>query len=648
MTHPRERADPPAASKQAQYVAPRYVAPVDVAPIVDDAAPVAHRAAPSFNQVAILVGAVSVLVGGLLVGLPGREVAGGVAPTFAPLAPRPTSGRAQGDLPLDVAFQLQFTKPMNEASVENALTISPQVNVRFQWDATGQILAVVPNSHWEPHTNYAVDISGAASDKQGLGLASEIHTSFESGAPTSGEIIATKISGDLVSPATAFQVTFTRPVKLFTVMAHFRLIPQAVCPEVNGVSSAPVNGTCPAAPVDTASADASSSPSAAPASSPSAAPASSPSPSPTNSPASGTPTCPAVEGVGSALVDGACPLVPVDIVGDDPTDIASQVFTITPKAQLESRTVYIVSMDVGDGKQAAGDAAGAALQVVSTVKVTTMSAPEVAKSAPQDGAVSYDTNQPISVRFTMAMDTKASTAALSVTVDGVAVAGTRKWSEGNTVLVLTPKHSIKIGSTVIVSVSKAARSTDGLHLAKALSTKFTIKKRPPRPIQYFGRAVAGSPWYGAELYYLKLMNCTRTGGWVTSNGACSDVTHHTLPRQNALSLSAGISNKVSRPYAQYMANNRLLDHFLKGTNPHTRLCNWGGYCGNSYGENIASPPNYNSAGMIQIETFYQKEYWEDCPNHYCNIMNRHFTEVGIGVWWSSTAHAVRVSIDFYG
>jgi len=29
------------------------------------------------------------------------------------------------------------------------------------------------------------------------------------------------------------------------------------------------------------------------------------------------------------------------------------------------------------------------------------------------------------------------------------------------------------------------------------------------------------PYYSVEVYYLKLMNCTRTGGWVTSTGGCS-------------------------------------------------------------------------------------------------------------------------------
>ena len=86
---------------------------------------------------------------------------------------------------------------------------------------------------------------------------------------------------------------------------------------------------------------------------------------------------------------------------------------------------------------------------------------------------------------------------------------------------------------------------------------------------------------------------------MTGGGACSTATNHTLPAQDRLSLDAGISNKVSRPYAKKMADNRQLDHYLSGTTPHSRLAaqGWGGY---SWGENIASPTSAGNGGMISI------------------------------------------------
>ncbi len=157
-------------------------------------------------------------------------------------------------------------------------------------------------------------------------------------------------------------------------------------------------------------------------------------------------------------------------------------------------------------------------------------------------------------------------------------------------------------------------------------------------------ATRTSPWYPSEVYYFNLMNCTRTGGWVTQTGACSSVTKHTLPAQPALKLSAAISNKVARPFAKYMSDRKILNHYAYH-DPHWRLCNWGGMCGSSWGENIASPSSSGRSGMIAIERFYQNESWCRCE-HYYNIMAPFLHQAGVGVW--VTGGTVRVSIDFYG
>ena len=506
-------------------------------------------------RLVLMVGAVVVIVAGLLAGLPAKPVAGLGTPTFAPLAPQADAQQVESNLALDAPFKVQFTKPMNEGSVESSLTISPNVDVTYKWDATGQTLSLVPNPHWEAETQYAVDISAAASDQQGLSISNASHTTFSSGSPTEGTITATQMNADLASPATAFQVTFTRPVRLATVQTILAINPK----------------------------------------------------------------------------------VPVTVVGDDPTDVASQVFTMTPTNGLASKTSYVVSMSDGGV-----DASGSPLQPVTMLAVTTMEAPAVVRFRPQDGTRAYDTNQPISVRFTVPMDRNSTAAALTVTVGGKAVAGSIGWAEDDTVLVLTPRYSFKIGATVVARISTAARAVGGLHISAAASATFTVAKPTSSSIASGGAASAGSPWYASEVYYMNLMNCTRTGGWVVRSGSCSTETHHTLPAQGRLLLDAGISSKVSRPYAKYMADNRLLDHYLRGTTPHSRMTAQG-YPGIT-GENIASPSTSGKAGMIDIEIFYQNEYWCRCE-HYYNIMLPYFRRAGVGVWVSNS---VRVSIDFYG
>ena len=131
--------------------------------------------------------AVISVAGLLLVALPTKQVvAGEQLPTFAPLAPQADAHRSDSGLALDVPFQVQFTKPMNEASVEAALTISPSTEHKLLWDATSQVLSIAPSSHWVPFTNYTIDITNMATDQEGLSLATEIHTSFASGSPTAG------------------------------------------------------------------------------------------------------------------------------------------------------------------------------------------------------------------------------------------------------------------------------------------------------------------------------------------------------------------------------------------------------------------------------------------------------------------------------
>ena len=130
---------------------------------------------------------------------------------------------------------------------------------------------------------------------------------------------------------------------------------------------------------------------------------------------------------------------------------------------------------------------------------------------------------------------------------------------------------------------------------------------------------------------------------MTSDGACSSNTEHTLPAQPALVLDPEISANVARPYAKYLADNNVLDHYLLGTTPRERLCS-AGFCGSAWGENLASPSSWGESQMAAIEVFYQNESWCRCE-HYYNLMDPHYTRVGIGVW--ETSGIVRVVIDFY-
>jgi hypothetical protein len=513
-------------------------------------------------QPALIVGAVTIVVAGLLVGLPAKPVTAQSHDTIVPLAPQANAQDQSSALPLDVPFQVRFTKPMNAGTVTAALKITPAIDVKYLWDATGQVLSLAPNPHWEPYAQYEVDISTDATDQEGLSLASPIHSFFQSGSPTSGTISATKVVSTQAAPTTAFEITFTRPVKLATIILRLGISPQ----------------------------------------------------------------------------------VDASIVGDDPTDAASQIFTLTPRKALSADRTYQVSM--ADGGT---DASGSPLRPVPLFTIKTLANP-AAKFTPQDGAVTYDTNQPISIAFSEAMDQKSAAAALSVQANGRTVAGSIHWTDDGLTMVFNAGRSFYVGSRVTVTIAASARSAAGMPMAAASGAAFVVSTPRSRtvsggsyiPYGTGGVGAADARWHSAELYYLSLMNCTRTGGWVTQSGTCSTQTKHTLPAKGPLTYSDGIASKVSRPYAKALADRGALTHTLDGTTPHGRLTA-GGFPGASWGENIASPGNVGQSGMISVEIFFQNESGYR-GGHYANIMNSHFGHVGIGVWVSN---GIRVVIDFY-
>ena len=125
-----------------------------------------------------------------------------------------------------------------------------------------------------------------------------------------------------------------------------------------------------------------------------------------------------------------------------------------------------------------------------------------------------------------------------------------------------------------------ARSTDDVPLGVTSKAAFTVVAEPAAQSQTTSRSttsrisrdsgggtVGSGSWGAVERYYLRLMNCTRTGGWVTSGGDCSSPGGRSVA---PLKLDSGISTKVARPYAKKLAVNNMCTHFSGGT-PGDRL-----------------------------------------------------------------------------
>lgn len=153
------------------------------------------------------------------------------------------------------------------------------------------------------------------------------------------------------------------------------------------------------------------------------------------------------------------------------------------------------------------------------------------------------------------------------------------------------------------------------------------------------------PWYSTETYYLALVNCTRTGGWVLRDGTCRG---YGSGRYSAyvrpLTRSVGISDRVSRPYAKLLAVRNQCSHFLDH-DPGYRLRR-AGYLLWTWGENIGCRDGYSSAkaAVLASHLSFQAEKSTN-GGHWKNIKNRAYGWIGIGIWRYGSR--TRLVTDFY-
>jgi uncharacterized protein YkwD len=321
----------------------------------------------------------------------------------------------------------------------------------------------------------------------------------------------------------------------------------------------------------------------------------------------------------------------------------STILTFTPTAALRPNAKYRLIVS------GARDAAGVEI-AARTLSIRTTVAPAVVRFRPKQMTQAVPRDSAISVRFTRPMDHRTTKAAFKVTAAGKAVAGTVSFAEGDTVLIFKPASLLPWDARVVAKVAKSARSTDKVSLGVDTQAAFhTVAKVTPIARKSTGGggggggggSVGGGTWAAVERYYLGLMNCTRTGGLVTSSGNCSSPGGRSVA---PLWIDAGISSKVSRPYAKKLAVNNMCTHFSGGT-PGDRLRR-AGYNSYKWGENLGCRSGNPYSAVLGSHLYFQSERsWSPPGGHYVNLMNSLYDRVGIGVWVSGGR--VRLVIDFY-
>ncbi|HEX3220560.1 MAG TPA: Ig-like domain-containing protein [Candidatus Limnocylindria bacterium] len=130
-----------------------------------------------------------------------------------------------GDVPLDEQIVLRFSTLMDTASVEDALTITPDVELERTW--AGEQLTLVPAQPLEEGTRYTIRLEETARDSAGTPLRSPYLLSFQA--------IRSSLQADIRFPAdgtegisvtTPIAVVFDQPLDPATVDADaFRIQP---------------------------------------------------------------------------------------------------------------------------------------------------------------------------------------------------------------------------------------------------------------------------------------------------------------------------------------------------------------------------------------------------------------------------------------
>ncbi len=456
---------------------------------------------------------------------------------------------------------IEFSTPMNPASVAAAITVDPPTPVDLVWDGTADTLTISPRTAWAPGVFHSVSVQAGALAASGQPLTRPVRAAFLTRPPATATIEPTGATGQRVSVGSRFAITFVGPIDPGTVPGAIRLDPA-------------------------------------------------------------TP--------GTISATGA-PKGPVR-------------YLFTPLESLKADTAYelvVAGVRDQDGLELAPQ----------SIAVRTVKAPGVVRFRPRADAQDAPRDAPISVRFTEVMDRQATARAFSVKIGGEAVKGTISWAESNKVLIFRPAAALPYGAAVVAKVEISARSRDGASMVRSVRAIFKTAPKPKAPTVTKsapavagtgggGGAVGGGSWSAVESYYLRLMNCTRTGGWIGDSGSCSSPGGRNVAE---LWIDRGISSAVSRPYARLLATQGACSHFIGG-NPGNRLAR-AGFTSYRWAENIgcrfAGDP---SSSVLGTHLFYQSEK-PYSGGHYVNLMNPAYDRVGIGVWVSSGR--VRLVIDFY-
>ena len=211
----------------------------------------------------------------------------------------------------------------------------------------------------------------------------------------------------------------------------------------------------------------------------------------------------------------------------------------------------------------------------------------------------------------------------------------------------TPRRRhLRTHARLILGLALTGSILAPLAIAPAVGATLTTAGTTAQAEAALTTTVVDRPWYTTERFYLGLLNCTRTGGWVLSNGTCKGYgSGYYSTRVAPIFYSYNLSDKVARPYAKLLVIKATCSHTANG-DPGYRLRS-AGFTRWNWGENVGCRDGYSTAkaAVLASHLVFQKEKSYN-GGHWRNMKNRTYGAVGIGIWRSGTR--TRLVVDFYG
>ena len=127
------------------------------------------------------------------------------------------SGATRGH-DLETPITLEFSYPVDAASVEQALRLVPETPYRLSW--SGQVLRLVPETSWEVDTTYTLTLGAEARDRSGMLLGKPLSWNL-----TTRSLVTSVSPKGQASPCTTIAITFAQPADRESVEAAFHITP---------------------------------------------------------------------------------------------------------------------------------------------------------------------------------------------------------------------------------------------------------------------------------------------------------------------------------------------------------------------------------------------------------------------------------------